>query len=75
MTNLNPHCEDSEVPNPTVDVPPGQRCDFCGDSSTSVRRVALDGEYERLRTPHAVMYSCGACFEKKERQRLGLERG
>ena len=49
-------------------------CDFCHRPVPSVRRVALDGEYERLRTPHAVMYSCPECFEKKDRQRLGLER-
>jgi hypothetical protein len=53
----------------------GVTCDFCKQIVPSVRRVALDGEYERLRTPHQVMYSCSACFDKKERRRLGLERG
>jgi len=53
----------------------GVTCDFCKQIVPSVRRVALDGEYERLRTPHQVMYSCPACFEKKERRRMGLERG
>ena len=47
-------------------------CDFCQREVPSVRRVALDGEYERLQTPHAVMYSCPECFEKKDRTRLGL---
>lgn len=67
--------------NPRRDpvTPPNQpapiKCDFCEQTVPSVRRVALDGDYERLRTPHAVMYSCPACFEKKDRQRLGLERG
>jgi len=49
------------------------RCDFCGHEAFSVRRIALDGEYERLRTPHEVRYACPACSEKKERQRLGLD--
>ncbi|MBW2273429.1 MAG: hypothetical protein JRG96_09175 [Deltaproteobacteria bacterium] len=49
------------------------RCDFCGHEVTSVSRIALDGEYERLRTPHEVRYACAPCSEKKERQRLGLD--
>lgn len=55
--------------------PAGITCDFCHEVVASVRRVALDREYERLRTPHAVMYSCSSCFEKKERRRVGMERG
>ena len=51
------------------------RCDLCGDEAQSVRRIALDGEYDRLRKPHQVMYACGTCSEKKERERLGLDRG
>ena len=51
------------------------RCDFCGDQVMRVRRVALDGEYERLRTRHQTRYACEACSEKKERERVGLERG
>jgi len=47
----------------------GIACDFCGRVVDAVRRVALDGEYERLRTRHQVRYSCEACFEKKERER------
>jgi len=50
-------------------------CDFCGEEVPSVRRVALDEEYERLRTPHQERYGCGPCSERKERRRLGLERG
>ena len=53
----------------------GLRCDFCGELVPSVRRVALDREYERLRTPHVERYACLACSEKKERERLGLVRG
>lgn len=50
------------------------RCDICGAEAPSVRRVALDGQYDRLRKPHQVLYACPSCSEKKERQRLGLER-
>jgi len=52
----------------------GRKCDFCGDRVTAVRRVALDREYDRLQKAHQVLYSCSACFERKERQRLGLTR-
>ncbi len=50
------------------------RCDICGAESSRVRRVALDRQYDRLRKPHQVLYACPPCSEKKERQRLGLER-
>lgn len=52
----------------------GLRCDFCQELVQSVRRVALDGDYERLRTPHPVRYACPACSAKKEKERLGLAR-
>ena len=52
----------------------GIRCDFCGEAVASVRRVALDRGYERLRTPHQPLYACAACSERKEQRRLGLER-
>ena len=52
----------------------GVRCDFCNQVVPSVRRVALDRDYERLRTPHREQFACPACSEKKERERLGLER-
>jgi DNA-directed RNA polymerase subunit RPC12/RpoP len=51
------------------------RCDFCGEEALSVRRVALDGDYDRLQKAHQVQYACSTCSEKKEQQRLGLERG
>jgi len=54
--------------------PQGQECDFCGDRVHAVRRVALDGEYDRLQKAHQERYSCSECFESKEKQRLGLER-
>jgi len=53
----------------------GLRCDFCGEEVPRVRRIALDGEYERLQTKHQVQYACPRCSEDKERRRLGLLRG
>ena len=50
-------------------------CDFCGHEVPRVRRVALDEDYDRLRTPHRVQYACDRCSRKKEDQRLGLDRG
>ena len=50
----------------------GQRCDFCGDIVASVRRVALDQDYDRLQKAHREKYSCADCFEAKESQRLGM---
>ena len=47
------------------------RCDFCGEEAESVRRVALDKGYERLRTPHRVRYACERCSVAKERERRG----
>jgi len=61
-----------EIPEAPGD---GLRCDFCGEISTSLRRVALDRGYDRLQTPHREQYACPACSEKKEKRRLGLERG
>ncbi len=52
----------------------GLICDFCGERVASVRRVALDQGYERLQTPHKERYACSACSDKKERERLGLQR-
>jgi len=43
--------------------------DFCGKRVERVRRVALDRDYERLQTPHAVQYACPTCSEAKEQQR------
>ncbi len=53
---------------------PGMRCDFCGQTVARVRRIALDSGYDRLQVRHAERYACGACSDKKERQRLGLDR-
>ena len=60
--------------NPLAYLDAGRRCDFCGDVVTSVRRVALDQEYDRLQKAHKERYSCADCFEKKEQERLGLAR-
>ena len=49
------------------------RCDFCGEVAASVRRVAIDTDYERLQTPHKELYACESCSIKKERARLGLD--
>ncbi|MBW2245051.1 MAG: hypothetical protein JRH01_23985 [Deltaproteobacteria bacterium] len=48
------------------------RCDFCGEQAASVRRVALDEEYERLRTPHREQYACPPCSDRKEQERRGV---
>ena len=52
-----------------------QRCDFCGEPSATVRRVALDRDYDRLRKNHRELYACPPCSEAKERERLGIGRG
>ena len=46
----------------------GFRCDFCGEESPRVRRIALAPDYDRLLKPHRVKYACPACSEKKERE-------
>jgi hypothetical protein len=50
-------------------------CDFCGAEVDSVRRVALDSGYDRLRVPHQELYACEGCSDQKERRRLGLRQG
>jgi hypothetical protein len=47
-------------------------CDFCGAEVDSVRRVALDSGYDRLRVSHEERFACADCSERKERSRLGL---
>ncbi len=46
-----------------------QRCDFCGRRVSRVRRVALDGVYDRLRVSHRELYACPTCSEAKEQAR------
>jgi len=45
------------------------KCDFCGRQSDSVRRVAVDRDYDRLSVKHETRYACPACSEKKEKER------
>lgn len=49
----------------------GVRCDFCQAVVPAVRRVALDRDYERLRTPHREQFACPDCSAKKEKERQG----
>jgi len=58
-----PEVSEAEAPHPLV-------CDFCGREVERVRRIALDGDYDRLQKRHAVQYACEACSETKERERL-----
>jgi len=73
MTNPDSDENGPESPS-TEDAPSGMVCDFCGEVVSNVSRVALDGQYDRLRKPHQERYACSACSSKKESQRLGLER-
>lgn len=68
---FDPTPDPARPPDPSLvdEVASGVTCDFCGQVVGAVRRVALDGAYERLRTRHQVQYSCEPCFEKKERER------
>ena len=47
----------------------GIRCDFCGEHALSVRRIALDRDYERLLTPHKERYACPKCSAAKDAER------
>jgi hypothetical protein len=55
-----------------VEKPESLRCDFCGEVATSVRRIALDQDYDRLLKPHREQYACARCSEQKERSRRGM---
>ncbi|MCC6642449.1 MAG: hypothetical protein IT386_14910 [Deltaproteobacteria bacterium] len=50
----------------------GLVCDFCGQRSASVRRVALDRGYDRLGPASRELYACPVCSEAKEKARKGL---
>jgi ribosomal protein L37AE/L43A len=52
----------------------GIRCDFCGEAAPSVRRIALDKDYERLLTPHKERYACPKCSAAKDAERRGPKR-
>ncbi|MCP3985961.1 MAG: hypothetical protein GY723_16385 [bacterium] len=64
---MSPKAPDSAPPSSS-----GLRCDFCGERAASVRRVALDEKYERLRTPHREQYACPPCSNRKEQERRGV---
>jgi len=53
--------------------PEALRCDFCGEETPQVRRIALDRGYDRLQ-PHPAQYACEACSKRKELERLGEHR-
>ncbi|MBI5467503.1 MAG: hypothetical protein HY891_00065 [Deltaproteobacteria bacterium] len=46
------------------------KCDFCGQETDFVSRVALDKDYDRLTVKHVKRYACKACAEKKEKERV-----
>jgi len=60
----------ADLPAPSATL----KCDFCGEPSSRVLRVALDQDYDRLQTPHRELYACERCSEEKDRRRLGLLR-
>ncbi len=79
MSEFNPATRAFPEAQPQADTAVGDacgpqrlHCDFCGDLVMRVRRVVLDGDYERLQTRHAVRYACESCSDQKERQRLGM---
>lgn len=46
-------------------------CDFCKQTVSRVRRVALDRDYDRLGVLHALRYACEPCSARKESERRG----
>lgn len=46
------------------------KCDFCGQETDFVVRVAIDADYDRLSVKHHKRYACLSCSEKKEKERL-----
>ena len=64
----------TEIHSPLAPQPAGIRCDFCGEEAPTVRRIALDRDYERLLTPHKERYACSKCSAAKEAERRGGKR-
>ena len=62
----------SQPSEPTAAPGGGLVCDFCGERSASVRRVALDRGYDRLGPASRELYACPPCSEAKENARKGL---
>ena len=50
-------------------------CDFCGEESERLERVALDKGYDRLTLKHQKKYACSKCSEKKEIERTTNKKG
>jgi hypothetical protein len=71
MTPTEPKTDDT---SPLAAEDAGIRCDFCGEYAPSVRRIALDRDYERLLTPHKERFACHACSAAKEAERRGKGR-
>ena len=71
MTGTDPQSQAAGAEDAPEESEAPLRCDFCGRATATVRRIALDGEYERLRTRHRVQYACPECSESKERGRAG----
>jgi hypothetical protein len=57
---------------PAVTSGAGLVCDFCGQRSSTIRRVALDQGYDRLQPASRELYACPPCSEAKETARKGL---
>ncbi len=45
----------------------GLVCDFCGERSPTVRRIALDRGYDRLQPSSRELYACPPCSDAKEK--------
>ena len=46
------------------------KCDFCGAEFESVRRVAIDSDYDSLSVRHEKRYACIDCSAKKQLERV-----
>ena len=46
-------------------------CDFCGFEVSSVKRIVLDHDYNRVLA--RALYACESCSEQKEKERIGDE--
>jgi hypothetical protein len=70
----SPRMSKTEATEPALTGHAGIRCDFCGEYAPTVRRIALDRDYERLLTPHKERYACSKCSAAKDAERRGLTR-
>ncbi len=51
------------------------KCDFCGKEVSTVKRVAMDRDYDRLTVKHEVKFACEECSKKKDEERRAADRG